>query len=266
MNKIKSILFGLLAKAKRIKTKDWITYGLILILLILLFAKCGKGGSNTKTETTSTITSEIPDSLLETIVIEQVETVDSSPKGDTIYLPGKTVYRESKVSIQTAIERDEIKAKYNRLVAKYTNAVSMLDSLTDEQIKDGGGSEVWTFVETEELPIVETDKSEKGENYEIEETIRSRGELEYFKRKITVHPKVVTITKTETVTEYKKKNNFLALKFGMSNVCQKQQRYYMPSIEYGWKFLLLEVGMPLDRDYKYLSGNFQVSTGVFVKF
>ena len=260
MQKIKNLFTSLFTRVKGFNLKDWITYLLIIGLAIALLTK----GCNDKKEPCPVVdVISIQDSLLKTMVIEQNQTIDTSPKGDTIFIP-KIVYKEHTTFVKTSQERDFYKAQYISLVDKYTNAIAMLDSLTDEQIADGGGSEVWTFTQTEELPIIETDKSETGEYYQIDETIRSKGQLESFTRKVTVHPKVVTVTKTEV--EYLKKNKFLALKFGILRLGERNQIFYTPSIEYGWKGLVFELGSPLDQDFNFSINNVQASAGLVFKF
>ena len=250
---------------KNLSTKDVITYGAILVLLFIVFTQKACNKNKVKTDDCTALMVTYGDSVqiatLNSMSFEGSEVVDKNPVGDTIYLAGPVVYKEHTTFVKNWQELQDLKQKHADLARKHQETATALNH-TRAELDSLNGVEVWTFTQVEELPIIETDKSETGENYEIKETIWSKGQLERFQRSIKVHPKTVTVTKTEY--EYLKRHNFLAIKAGALYLDDLNNIHYTPSITYGRKWFVIEAGPVLDKDLQF--EGIETKAGFVIKF
>lgn len=245
--------------------ENWKFLGLAIVLVALLISNTCNNSSSTSPDCVLTYSDStaIADVINANTSIT-FESDDSPTPTDTIYQE-RVVYKEHTTFVKNWNELQDLKELYAEELEKSKSAYELVNKTRKEfeALKANGQPIIIETIETVvEPPIVRTEKNDSTDQYVIETSIHSKGQLEHFERKITVKPKTVFVTKTEK--ELYKRNNFIALKAGAFYMNDIENVYYSPSLEYGHKWWLLEAGPVLNQDFKYQG--IEAKAGIVFKF
>lgn len=241
-----------------------ISYGAVIGLIVALISvsKCSK---DIKPEDCLEHCEEYASSLLIGVVdslnFVHSQATDNSPKGDTVFIPLKVIYKRTATFVKNQKELITLRDKHAQLEEAHAETVAALEKASRDTL-DELGQWFSTISEVEEKPIIETVKTDSSAQYQFTAKIRSRGELESYEHDLKVYPKTITITKKEVETL--KRRNFLAIKGGY--IWYDSRNYAFPfTLQYGRSIFTIEAGPIVNSGFKSIDG-WQAQGGIVIKF
>lgn len=187
----------------------------------------------------------------------------------------KVVYKDHSTFVKNyedLVRYKELAEKRGLQAAENERLLSLTREELDSVLASGTVVEFRDVERFVDAPIVKTTKNEVGEFFKIDEVIFSKDSLVDWERNVVVYPRLVTNTRPPNKEEIEEKAKelekyrHLAIKGGALFLDEFNTVYYTPSVEFGYKWFVVEGGVLLDEDFGFDWKRLEGKVGFMVRF